>query len=73
MPQRTRELAIEYQFHDAEVLEWKVITSRLHWTESNVPLLLGVDGYRRMLKALSIGLLILVPLATFLLINLTRK
>lgn len=41
--------------------------------ESNVPLLLGVDGYRRMLKALSIGLLILVPLATFLLINLTRK
>ena len=40
--------------------------------ESNVPLLLGVDGYQRMVKIFSIGLLVLAPLATFLLITLFR-
>jgi type VI secretion system protein ImpK len=40
--------------------------------ESNVPLLLGVEGYQRMVKTFSIGLLILVPVVTFLLITLLR-
>jgi type VI secretion system protein ImpK len=38
--------------------------------ESNVPLLLGVEGYQRMVKTFSIALLILVPLVSFLLITL---
>ncbi len=40
--------------------------------ESNVPLLLGVEGYQRMIKTFSIGLLVLAPLVTFLLISLFR-
>ncbi|MCE9531403.1 MAG: DotU family type IV/VI secretion system protein [Planctomycetes bacterium] len=37
--------------------------------ESNVPVLLGVDGYQRMVKTLSIGMLVLAPILTFLLIT----
>lgn len=40
--------------------------------ESNVPLLLGVEGYQKMVKVFSIGLLVLVPVVTFLLITLLR-
>jgi type VI secretion system protein ImpK len=40
--------------------------------EADPRLLLGVEGYQRMVKSLSVGLLILVPLTTFLLINLLR-
>lgn len=38
--------------------------------ESNVPLLLGVESYQRMVKTFSIGLIVLVPFVTFLLITL---
>jgi type VI protein secretion system component VasF len=41
--------------------------------ESNVPLLLGIESYRRMVKTLSIGLLAMVPVVTFLLIWLFRN
>jgi type VI protein secretion system component VasF len=40
--------------------------------ESNVPLLLGIESYRRMVKTISIGLLALVPVVTFSLIWLFR-
>src|SRR4029077_14562584 len=40
--------------------------------ESNVPLLLGVESYQRMVKTFSLGLLVLVPVITFLLITLLR-
>jgi len=40
--------------------------------ESNVPLLTGVDAYQRMVKTFSIGLLVLVPVVTFLLITWLR-
>jgi type VI secretion system protein ImpK len=40
--------------------------------QSNVPLLLGVESYQRMIKALSISLLAIVPAVAFLLITLLR-
>ena len=40
--------------------------------ESNVPLLMGIDGYQKMVKTFSLSLLLIVPLATFLLVTLLR-
>jgi hypothetical protein len=40
--------------------------------ESNVPLLLGIEGYQRMVKIFCIGLLPIVVLATFSLISLLK-
>jgi type VI secretion system protein ImpK len=40
---------------------------------SNVPLLLGVEGYRKMARSLGIGLLAAIPLVTFLVVLLLRN
>ena len=40
--------------------------------ESNVPMLTGIEGYGRMVKTVSIGLLACVPIITFMLITLFR-
>jgi type VI secretion system protein ImpK len=41
--------------------------------ESNVPMLLGIEGYRRMVKTFTLGMLVLVPIVTFLLIWMFRN